>query len=162
MTKCGQLLGDHLVRNSFRAQLDNQALHLLSTGQIRQRSHWDRQLPRRCLSTFPHDPHANLVSRLLLEHDFIDQTPQQCLPLGLRQVPLLPELRQLLPNIRKCRLQLGRKSREQDRLLHLAGVVGFRLSDLDQRCLPALLQFRRHQAIVGVDPTELPFCQPRL
>ena len=161
MATGGQLRGDHVIRNSVRAQLDNHALHLRSTGQIRQGPHPDRQLPRRCCASFPHDPHVHLVAPLLVEHDFVDQAAQHGLLLGLRQDVVLPQLRQLLPDVRKGRLQLGRKRRQRNWLLHLADIVGFRLRDLDQRGLPALLQFRRHQAVVRVDPTELPFGQAR-
>jgi hypothetical protein len=65
------------------------------------------------------------------------------------------------PNGLKGRLQLRTESSERSGRAIQRSLCLFCLSEFEKRGLPSLLQFRRHQAIVWINPSELTLGESR-
>jgi len=97
-----------------------------------------------------------------MDDHFINQTTQQRFLLWLRQNWHLPELGEFLPDGGKGRLEIGRQDKGDDRAWLLLPGGRFCLLEITQGSFPALFQFSRDQAILGIDAVELSLCQGRV
>ena len=95
-----------------------------------------------------------------VEHNFVNETPQQRFALSIRRGWILPDLREASGELDDLAMQDLAYPHLTDGLRR--GLLNKRLlgcSDLAQGLLPASLKFRGNETIVGIDAVELAFGQ---
>jgi len=148
------------VRHAVASEVERSVTHFRSSGEHGDGVDLHLDLKIGHGSAAPDDPGRGDVVLTAVEHDFLDEAPQQRLALSIGGGRVSPDVWETAGEADNLAMQGLADPHVSDGLgrgLLCERCLG--LPDLVQSCFPTALEFRGDETIVGIDLVELPFRQ---